>query len=146
MSESQAQSFANHGKIVPLYHFGISLILLANLLWSGWRMVSAPEVDTVLNLLVAVALIGLFWYARIFPLTVQDRVIRLEMRLRLQQILSADLRTRIDELGRGQLVALRFAGDGEMEELVQWVLDENVKDQKSIKQRIKDWQGDHLRC
>jgi len=79
-------------------------------------------------------------------LTVQNRVIRLEMQLRMQAVLPADLRGRILEFRPGQLVALRFASDAELPELARKVLDEKLTDQKAIKQLIRDWQGDFLRA
>jgi len=77
---------------------------------------------------------------------VQDRVIRLEMRLRMREILPADLHPRIAEFTPGQLVALRFAGDRELPVLARRVLDERLQDRKAIKQMITDWQADHLRA
>jgi hypothetical protein len=85
-------------------------------------------------------------YARMFALTVQDRVIRLEMRLRLEKLLPADLKSRILEFSVGQLIALRFASDAELPDLARRVLDEKVKDKKSIKQMIKTWKPDYLRA
>ena len=96
--------------------------------------------------LVGVALILLALLARTFAIRVQDRVIRLEMRLRLRELLPPDLVPRIGELGPRQLIALRFAGDRELPALVRRVLDERLQDTKAIKQMITDWQGDHLRA
>ena len=79
-------------------------------------------------------------------LRVQDRIIRLEMRLRLQQCLPADLRSRIEELTPGQLVALRFASDAELPELVREVVAGKLAARKDIKLRVKNWQGDWLRA
>jgi hypothetical protein len=78
-------------------------------------------------------------------LTVQDRVIRLEMRLRLHETLP-DLRNRVYELTPRRLVALRFANDAEMPELVREVLAGRLVQSKAIKSRVKDWQGDYLRA
>ncbi len=146
MATPQAQSYENHSKIVAPYHFGISFVFLANVLFLGWRLIRTPGVESALAFLVALALVGVFWYMRIFPLTVQDRVIRLEMRLRLQEVLPEDLRGRIGELAPGQLVALRFASDGELPELVKAVLEGGLTSRVEIKKRIKDWQTDDLRC
>jgi Family of unknown function (DUF6526) len=95
---------------------------------------------------VAVALLLLALFARLFALTVQDRVIRLEMRLRLTEILSADLRPRIPEFTARQLVSLRFASDAELPALARKVLDEKLSNGKAIKQLVKNWQGDYLRA
>ena len=88
----------NHRRIVPLYHVGIFGILAINLIWRLVQLVRWTSWQALLELLVAAALLGLFFYARIFALTVQDRIIRLEMRLRLKEILPPDLKGRIDEL------------------------------------------------
>ena len=95
---------------------------------------------------MAAALLTLAFLARTMALTVQDRVIRLEMRHRLKDLLPADLRGRIDDLTPKQLVALRFASDEEMPALVRDVLAGSLATQKAIKERVKNWQGDYLRC
>jgi len=143
---NQTQNFANHAKSIPAFHFVVLPIFLLNLGWSIYRLVHAFSVDRVISLLVAVALLLLAFTARVFALTVQDRVIRLEMRLRMQQVLPQDLRARIPEFEVGQLVALRFAGDAELPELARKVLDDKMENRKAIKQLIKDWQGDYLRA
>lgn len=146
MAKPQSQSFENHSKIVVPYHYLMSIVFLANVLYSLWMLIREPGIGSALGFLVALALIGVYWYMRIFPLTVQDRVIRLEMRLRLLEVLPEEMRQRIGELSTGQLVALRFAGDGELPGLVKTILDEGIRDRKEIKKRIQDWQADHLRC
>ena len=140
-----AQSFKNHAKFVPLFHFVAVPILVTNFVWSAYRAFTRPGWDTVLAALVAAALVILAFLARIFALRVQDRVIRLEMRLRLRELLPADLHSRIAEFTPGQLVALRFAGDGELPVLARRVLDERQQDRRAIKQMISDWQADHFR-
>ena len=97
-------------------------------------------------LLLAVALVIVYLFARAFALTVQDRVIRLEMRLRMREVLPADLLPRIPEFTRGQLVALRFASDAELPALARRVLDERLTDRKAIKQLVREWQADTLRA
>ena len=88
------------------------------------------------------ALCGTAFYARSFALKAQDRVIRLEEQSRMARLLPDDLRNRADELSARQLIALRFAADGEVPELVRWVLKDNVTDAKAIKQRITVWRPD----
>ena len=146
MAERQSQNFANHRKIVPLYHVGVFGILAINLIWRLIRLVKWTSWQALLELAVAVALLGISFYVRIFALTVQDRIIRLEMRLRLKEILPADLRGRIDELTRDQFVALRFASDAEMPDLLREVLTNNIGSRDEIKRRIKNWTPDYLRC
>ncbi len=146
MAERQPQNFANHRRIVPLYHFATFGILAINLIWRLVVLVRWISWAAALELLVALALLGLFSYMRIFALTVQDRVIRLEMRLRLKEILPVDLKGRVEELTPGQLVALRFASDAEMADLVREVLTNNITSKDEIKRRVKKWTPDDLRC
>ena len=146
MTQRQAQNFANHRRIVPLYHVGVFGVLAVNLIWRLFILVRAASWTGLLDLLLAGALVAIFFYTRSFALTVQDRVIRLEMRLRLKEILPPDLKGRIPELTTGQLVALRFASDAEMADLVHEVLTNNIHSRDDIKRRIKTWVPDHLRC
>jgi len=143
---SQTQNFENHTKRVPAFHFVVLPIFLLNLGWSIARVIQSPSWGTAVSLLVSVALLLLAFTARIFALTVQDRVIRLEMRLRMQQVLPAELRSRIGEFTVNQLVSLRFASDRELPTLAQRVLNENVQDRKTIKKMIQEWQPDLLRA
>lgn len=140
------QSFKNHARIVPLFHGVAAPILVVNLVWTAIRAFKRPSWETVIPALVGVALILMFFFARIFALTVQDRVIRLEMRLRMRELLPADLVARIPEFTTAQLVALRFASDAELPALARRVLDERLTDRKAIKQLIKTWEADHLRA
>lgn len=143
---SQTQNFENHAKTVPLFHRVALPILMLNLGWSVYRLVRHFSAESVISLLLAVAIILVALFSRMFALTVQDRVIRLEMRLRLQQALPPDLRARIAEFTVGQLVSLRFASDGELPALARKVLDEKLTDRKTIKKLIRDWQPDLLRA
>lgn len=146
MAQNTAQSFDNHTKLVPPFHVVVLGIFGINLVWSLYRVAHAFSAESVISLLLAIAFILLALYARIFALTVQDRVIRLEMRLRLLQVLPAELRPRIPEFTVGQLVALRFAGDAELPALARKVLDEKLEDRKAIKKMIQNWQPDLLRA
>ncbi|MGC1171063.1 MAG: DUF6526 family protein [Candidatus Acidiferrales bacterium] len=147
----QTQNFANHAKMVPMFHYVVLPILAVNLVSSIFGLVRSIRTETlswhpVLGFLVAAALLLLALYARMFALAVQDRVIRLEMQLRLQNLLPADVRPRIPEFTASQLVALRFAGDAELPDLARKVLAENLRERKAIKQLIRDWQPDNLRA
>jgi hypothetical protein len=121
-------------------------ILAVLFFWSGWRVVTGFSVDRLMFLLLTAATLVLLFLARIFALTVQDRVIRLEMRLKMAELLPADLRPRINELTPKQLVALRFASDEELPDLVRTVLVDRITDAKTIKKMIRNWQGDYLRA
>ncbi len=146
------QSYANHRKFVPWFHFFAASVLLVNLVWALWKLggaVLSDQVpltfDAVLAVLVAMALIVVWLHSRLFPLGVQDRVIRLEMQARLERVLPDDLKGRIGELRRDQIIGLRFAGDGELPDLMRQALDDGIKGEQ-IKNRVKDWQADNWRC
>ena len=146
MAETVPQTYANHRRFVPLYHFVSFAILAVNQVWAVVRLVRTPSWESGFGVLLAFALLCVFFYAREFPLKVQDRLIRLEMRLRLQQVLPPDLRPRILDLTAAQLIGLRFAGDSEMTDLVRDVLANNIQDRETIKKKIKNWQADNLRA
>ena len=141
-----AQSFANHARVVPGYHYVTSGLLLLLLVWAGWRLATEPTVDRLMLLLLILVVILVGFYARTFALTVQDRVIRLEMQLRLARLLPADLQARIADLTPKQLVALRFASDAELAELVRVVLADGVTDSRAIKKMVRNWRPDYLRA
>lgn len=146
MSERMPQSYANHAKLVPGFHYVLTTLLVLNFGYVTWQLFVNPGLETARQVMVAVAAFLMFLYIRFFPLAVQDRVIRLEMRLRLARLLPAELAARGEELKRGQFVALRFASDAELPGLVRRVLDGELKTGKEIKQAIVDWQPDHFRC
>lgn len=141
-----AQTFQNHAKFVPVYHFVAFPIFLANLIWSWYRLFQLQTVDSLVAALTATALVVLFFMARVFALRVQDRVIRLEMRLRLREVLPPGLHPRITDFTPAQLVAMRFASDAELPDLAVAVLRDHIHNKKVIKQMIKDWNADHLRA
>jgi len=145
VSQTESQSFTNHARLVPGFHYGVIGALSLNFLWSMVRLFRVPGLDAVVGVITAVGLLGLLFYARMFPLRAQDRIIRLEMSLRLASLLPADVRARAASLRPGQLVALRFASDAELPGLVRQVLDENLTDRREIKRRIREWQADHFR-
>jgi hypothetical protein len=141
----ESQSLTNHARLVPGFHYGVVGALSLNFLWSLVRLYRVPGLDATMGVITAAGLLGLLFYARMFPLRAQDRIIRLEMSLRLASVLPADLRARAASLRPGQLVALRFASDAELPGLVRQVLDENLTDRREIKRRIREWQADHFR-
>jgi hypothetical protein len=146
MSRSETQTLANHARFVPGYHFVSAGLLAVYLLWCLYRVVVAPSLDTAMALAFAVSMGLLFYYARIFSLTLQDRVIRLEERLRLARLLPAELAGEIERLRPRQLVALRFASDGEVEGLVRRVLAGELAGAAEIKREVRSWRSDHLRA
>jgi hypothetical protein len=140
------QTFQNHAKFVPIYHFVAFPLIAVNLIWSWFRLFQLQTGDSLVNALTALALVIVFFIARILALRVQDRVIRLEMRLRLREVLPVELHPRIAEFTPAQLVAMRFASDAEMPDLAATVLRDQIQDKKTIKQMIKNWTADHLRA
>jgi len=145
VSQTEPQSFSSHARLVPGFHYGVVGALSLNFLWSMVRLYRVPGLDAAMGVVTAAGLLGLLFYARMFPLRAQDRIIRLEMSLRLASLLPPDLRARAGSLRPGQLVALRFASDAELPGLVRQVLDESLTDRREIKRRIREWQPDHLR-
>jgi hypothetical protein len=145
MAEAVPQTYQNHTRLVPAYHFVAFFILIVNFVWSAYKAVRYFSLDSFLGLLVAAALLIIWFYARIFAIRLQDRIIRLEMRLRLEKLLPADLRSRIPQLTLDQLIALRFASDEELPELARKVLAENIALRAPIKQMVRNWTGDYLR-
>lgn len=140
------QNFKNHGRLVPSYHFGVLGAFTAYLIWAFYRLFQVPGVDTAIHAIVSTALVTMVFSLRGQILRVQDRLIRLEMRLRMRDQLPNDLASRAVSLPVKQLIALRFASDQEFAQLVTDVLEGTVSDPKQIKKRITDWQADHLRA
>lgn len=146
MSQSKTQSYENHRKFVPAFHIWLFLMLLVVLGWNGYRLVTAPSMDTVVGVVLAIALVMTAFFARFFALKVQDRVIRLEMRLRMLELLPDELQRRVHEFTPSQLVAMRFASDEELPSLAAAVLKDNITNQDAIKKLIQTWNADHLRA
>lgn len=141
---SQPQSYANHTRLVPRYLAAL-LVLVVHAAWSLFDLIGGVTVAGLRGAAVAIALVFIALYARSFALRTQDRIIRLEMRLRLREQLPADLQPRIGDLTIDQLVALRFASDRELPGLVGRVLADGVSDRRAIKKSVTDWQADDLR-
>ncbi len=142
-----AQNFANHPKTVPLFHYFVIPALTLNFGWSIYGLAHGRHwAEGIIGVLTAAALLLLAFFARMFALTVQDRVIRLEERLRFERLLPEDLQARIPEFTVAQLVSLRFASDAELPALARKVLSDNLTDRKVIKQLVQNWRADHLRA
>ena len=145
LGERKPQTYANHARFVPLFHFVTFGLLVLNVLYRIYAVVRGFSWHELIDLLLAIALVLFAWSVRTFDTRLQDRIIRLEMRLRLLQVLPEELRPRIGELRVGQLIALRFAPDHELPELVREVLDGRLKRGSEIKQRIQTWEPDYFR-
>lgn len=144
MPEKKPQTFANHSRLDPSYHFFVVpvflLLAIAGMVHFIWR----PGWHTALMFVVAVALATAVSKIRTYSLRVQDRVIRLEETLRLKALLPEPLRSRIPELTEGQLIALRFASDTEVPALTARALSEKLS-RADIKKAIQTWRPDYWR-
>jgi len=141
------QNLKNHGRVVPIFHFFAIPVFVANFVWSLYQLKTLGfSFRGIFGMLLAGGLVVLVFEARLFALAVQDRVIRLEERLRYERVLPEELRRRADELNVNQFVALRLASDDELPALMKKVLDEKLTNRKAIKQLIKNWRPDYLRA
>jgi hypothetical protein len=141
------QNFKNHVRLVPPFHFFVLPVLAINFVWSLVQLRSwGFTFQGIFSVVLALALILLALHARLFALSVQNRLIRLEERLRYERVLPEELGWRADELTLDQFVSLRFASDEELPKLMQKVLDEKMTERKAIKQLIKKWRPDYLRA
>ena len=141
------QNFKNHGRFVASYHFFALPVFGINFVWSLYRLrYLGISFAGIFGVLLAAALIVLALRARLFALAVQDRLIRMEERLRYERVLPEELRWRADELTVDQFVSLRFASDDELPALMKKALDEKLTSRKAIKQLIKNWRPDYLRA
>jgi hypothetical protein len=145
MPDTAPQSFANHAKFAPIFHFALAPLSIGLLVWTVVRLVKAPSEDSAMWVLAAVVLLLTAAVARSFPLQVQDRVIRLEETVRLHRLLPADMQSQIGNFTMSQLIALRFASDRELPELARRVLRDKITDRKAIKQMVTEWRPDHFR-
>ena len=145
MSESTPQNLKNHARFDPPYHFVLGLVLLANLIVAIVHAVHHLGNFYAWWLVVlSLALFILYFKIRLYPLKVQDRVIRLEERLRLQALAPAEWHAQIYHLTEDQLIGLRFAADEEVVDLAKQALEEKLN-RKQIKERIKSWRADYYR-
>jgi len=151
MAESKPQTYANHTRFDPPFHFfllpvfGLGLILsLVHFFYHFRESDMRDNIHSFFLIVLAVALVTLVLKTRLYSLKVQDRIIRLEERLRLMQLSPEPLRSRISELREDQLVGLRFASDAELPKLAERALNEKMT-RKQIKQAIQNWRPDYWR-
>lgn len=139
------QNYENHTRWHPLHHFFVVPLFLINLIYAVAQLFRFRDLDHAWSVALAVGFLGLAALARLNALRVQDRLIRLEERLRYQQVLPSALAQRADSLPLGQIVALRFAPDEELPGLVQQVLDGKLTKGRDIKRAVRRWRADTLR-
>ena len=139
-----SQTFANHKRNDPLFHLFMVPVAVISVIATAVRLVRFPSLGHGWLLVVAVAAMVAVFKIRFYALHVQDRVIRLEERLRLMTVLKDPLRSRIEELTGSQLIALRFASDAELARLVELALQEKLS-RAEIKKSVIDWRPDYSR-
>ncbi|HEX3820926.1 MAG TPA: DUF6526 family protein [Candidatus Sulfotelmatobacter sp.] len=151
MAEKKPQTYANHSRFDPAFHFYLAPIFILGLVLTLIHFFyhfshsdTRDNIHAFLLILLAIAFIVLVTKMRLYALKVQDRVIRLEERLRLMQLLPEPLRSRIPELREDQLIGLRFASDAEVAKLAERALNEKLS-RKQIKQAIQNWRPDYWR-
>lgn len=144
LGEKMPQTYANHARFVPMFHFVTFGLLALNLIYRIYKPFRMFSWSAIVDILLALALVLLALFVRTFGARLQDRIIRMEMRQRLAAVLPADLQPRIAELREGQLIGLRFAADAELPDLVRATLSERLGN-ADIKRRIKTWEPDYFR-
>ena len=142
----KVQNYKNHTRFDVMYHFIASPVSVLNLFVQVWHAYHSSGRYVWWNVVFAAGIVVFVLSARVMAVTVQDRVIRLEMRLRLRELLPAAMQADIARLTVRQLVALRFASDAELPDLIRRVLSGELAEQKAIKLAIKDWQADWQRA
>lgn len=143
---AEQQNYNNHTRWYPLVHFIILPLLLINLIWAIAAVAGDPQPIRFQYLLLSVIIVLVNTAGRIQPLKVQDRVIRLEERLRYKELLPPELEEKASKLRARQILALRFASDEELPGLVEKVVDGSLVTPKEIKTSIKNWKADHFRA
>ena len=142
---SVPQNFENHAKLVPMFHFVAFGLIAVYTIWSLFVVVTSFSVASILSLLFAVGVLIVFFFARVFALGVQDRVIRLEERARLERLLGSEQRDAIYGMETELLIGLRFASDGEVGELFNAIVADGIPDRAEVKKRVKNWRADNQR-
>ncbi len=144
MANATPQSLANHARLDPPFHYVLAPICLVSIVLSIILLVRQPGMGSILGVLLSVGLFMLAAKARSYAPKAQDRVIRLEERMRLSMLLPETARTRVTEFTEPQLIALRFASDAELPALAMRALNEGLT-KKQIKTSIQNWRADYFR-
>jgi|TARA_B100000745_G_scaffold122313_1_gene79331 hypothetical protein len=144
MSEKKPQNYKNHAKFIPVFHYIALPLLLVNFFGALFRVTQEISFYTLNDVGLAISLIVVAVFTRLFALKAQDRVIRLEEQIRMQTFLPDALKVHVGRLTMGQIVALRFASDEELADLTQEALDQNTSP-NALKQAVKNWRPDYDR-
>jgi len=142
---AEQQSYGNHVRYFPLFHFILAPLLTLNFLYQAFRLYQEPSLDRAVFTILSLGFIAMIVAARLQALKAQDRAIRLEELLRYRNLLPADLADRASGLSFAQMVALRFAHDEELADLVRRTCDGELATSKEIKLAVKNWRGDYHR-
>lgn len=141
----KTQTYQNHVRWYPLVHFVIVPLLILNFFWQIAMLWQAPSWDRAESVVMAVVLFLIIFAARTQALKAQDRLIRLEEQLRYHKVLPAEVAEKACGLATGHIIALRFASDDELADLVQRALNGEFGKTKEIKLAVRNWRGDYLR-
>ena len=144
MAEKAQQSYENHTRRDPGFHFFLMPVAALTIIFAVYNVIRSFSLTNLWFVVLAVAFAVLVLKTRLYALKAQDRVIRLEERLRLAALCSEPLRSRLPELSERQLIALRFASDSECPELVGKALAGNLPPAE-IKKSIQNWRPDYFR-
>jgi hypothetical protein len=144
MADRAPQNFSNHTRLDPPFHFFILPVFAISLILTIVHLVRRPSVHSAWLVVFILAAIAAIFKIRLYALRVQDRVIRLEERLRFATLLDPALRPRIAEFTEAQLIALRFASDAELPTLTARALNEKLSNSE-IKKSIQHWRPDYWR-
>lgn len=138
------QNFSHHTRWDPVFHFFILPVFAITLIMTIVHLVRRPVLHSAWLIVVVIAAILAIFKIRMYALRVQDRVIRLEERLRLATLIDPSLRSQIASVTESQLVALRFASDAELPALAARALNEKLA-AAEIKKSIQTWRPDYWR-
>jgi hypothetical protein len=141
----ETQTFATHRRWIPAWHFFALPVLLINVFVLAMQFWKDPRLVNGWAVVVAIAVATGIFISRSMPLRAQDRIIRLEERIRLERVLPGDMRGRIGNLTAEQFIGLRFAPDDEVPELTKRALNGELKTRADIKRAIRNWRPDHMR-
>ena len=144
MASLVAQDYAHHVRIDPAFHFFALPVVALTVIAAIAHAIQRPGWFNAWLIVFSLAVVVVTLKARMYALRVQDRLIRLEERERLEKLLSEALRSRVAELTESQLLALRFCCDAELQNLVEQTLARNLSNSE-IKKAIKVWRPDYFR-
>jgi len=138
------QNLSNHGRVDPPFHLFVLPVVMINVIVAIVTLIRHPGLGTAWFLVLSIAAVLAVFKIRLYALRVQDRLIRLEERVRLESVLKDPLRARIGELTDQQFIGLRFASNDELPGLVERALAEKLNS-KDIKKAVTNWRPDYSR-